>query len=218
MVGRIGMRAVLLAAGLMLAAGGRTACAQEDAPAQMEGSGETASEDSSPKNPAEALDPADAPVPMTPRRSDVIVATPPGNPQPPQLGDIHWIESAAHCRFLREGQLEDPEDPDSWRYLLLIERFYDNQVTIERAYARIDGLIRELALLNRVSKDDGELRTYTTLGENSVTVSVTMKLQARTKAQTRYGGNIVVERNGLSASAKFDGACAPDAANKRSKS
>ncbi|MBZ0163554.1 MAG: hypothetical protein K8H74_12670 [Notoacmeibacter sp.] len=215
---RIAIAVAVVMAGLALAAGGRAAYAQEDEPAQMEGAGAAAGDDAADSIPGEVPDAADAPVPMTPRRSDVLIATPPQAPQPPRLGDIHWIGSEAHCRFLREGQAENPEDPESWRYLLLIERFHDGQVTLERGYARIDGLVRELALLTREASGDGEIRRYETLGEAPVSLTVTMKLLGRTRAVTRYSGEITLERDGLSTSGKFDGTCAPDAANLRAKS
>lgn len=213
---RIAIAAAVIVAGLAFSAGGPAAYAQEDEPAQMEGA--AAADDTAEGVEDDAVDASDAPVPMTPRRSDVLVATPPPAPQPPRLGDIHWIGSEAHCRFLREGQAENPEDPESARYLLLIERFHDGQVTLERGYARIDGLVRELALLAREEAGDGEVRRYRTLGEAPVSLTVTMKLLGRTRAVTRYTGEITLERDGLSTSGKFDGTCAPDAANLRAKS
>ncbi len=215
---RIAIAVAAVVAGLALAAGGRAAYAQEDEPAQMEGAGAAAGNDAADIVPGEIPDAADGPVPMTPRRSDVLVATPPQARQPPRLGDIHWIGNQAHCRFLREGQAENPEDPESWRYLLLIERFNDSQVTLERGYARIDGLVRELALQTRETGSGGEIRRYATLGEAPVSLTVKMTLLGRTRTVTRYSGEITLERDGLSTSGKFDGTCAPDAANLRDKS
>ena len=203
--------------------------AQEEDPSTLEGTEEATSE---PAAPVEEAPAGDAPVAATPDPADVLVSTPPPQVFAPSIGRVGFDVPQAHCRFLfadaAEGPLpaepkpaqaaaEDglPADPG---LMFFTERRYDSMVMIERGYARIDALLRELELVSRETKDKTETRVYRTLGGEPVTLTLTFTIAEMTKLNTLVDGKGLASRNGASSEEEFTGVCQPDAANERAKS
>ncbi|MCB1420751.1 MAG: hypothetical protein KDJ74_17790 [Notoacmeibacter sp.] len=209
--------------------------AQEEDASTLEGAEEAAPDNAGPTQQAE---PGDAPVPATPDPAEVLVTTPPPQIFAPALGRIGFEVPGAHCRFLftEADSAPEPDKPaeatpaaDSTNaetdglladpgLMFFTERRYDSMVMIERGYARIDALLRELELVSRETKDKTETRVYRTLGGEPVTLTLTFTIAEMTKLNTLVDGKALASRNGASSEEEFTGVCQPDAANERAKS
>ena len=190
--------------------------------------------------------PGDSPVPATPDPSDVLITAPPIPVFAPDLGVIGFDVPEAHCRLLfktppvaekpaaseaEEGELpqaapakvdEKADTPAPVAVpippmLFFTERRYDSMVMIERGYARIDALLRELELVSREKAPGTDNRVYRTLGADPVTLTLSLRIAGMTRAETRIEGIAKAERAGAASEAALEGACRPDAANERAK-
>ena len=102
--------------------------------------------------------------------------------------------------------------------LFFTERRFDGFGTFERGYARVNGLLRELALVSRDKRPDGERRRYQTLEPVPVALELDFTVSGRTKILTLLDGSITVARGENSAPAvTVTGLCGPDAANRSVK-
>lgn len=190
--------------------------------------------------------PGDAPVPATPDPADVLITAPPIPVFAPELGVIGFDVPDAHCRLMfkvppvsetvdtseaEEGELpqaapakagDKAEAPAAAAVpvpplLFFTERRYDSMVMIERGYARIDALLRELELVSREKTPETDTRIYRTLGTDQVTLTLALRIAGMTKTETRIEGSAKAERAGAASEAELEGLCLPDAANERAK-
>ena len=185
---------------------------------------DAASEDGEPKEPVAVPD--GAPV------ADGAPDLPDPAGAPPSLTAIGFDHPGAHCRFLAaggppEGASEGAADKELTSQktvhadpatLFFTERRFDGFGTFERGYARVNGLLRELALVSRDKRPDGERRRYQTLEPVPVALELDFTVSGRTKILTLLDGSITVARGENSAPAvTVTGLCGPDAANRSVK-
>ena len=166
-----------------------------------------------------------------PAESPVLLA-PSG--APPTLTAIGFDHPGAHCRFLRAegadsgddaGQSKPEEQLTTYKTihadpatLFFTERWFDGFGTFERGYARINGLLRELVLIERAKRTDGERRRYETLEKAPVSVFLEFTVSERTRMLTLLDGSVRVSRGGKTGEAvAVAGLCGPDAANRSAK-
>ncbi len=128
-------------------------------------------------------------------------------PNGPQIGDINWYLADSYCNFFRTGHTFEYDDPASWQFVFLTSLVSDSKITSERGYARINGVLRELELVERTLTDFGERRLYRTYGDAPVTLTVTMHTGEKGSEHTNYTGTINAQGPGGQTSVSFAGDC-----------
>jgi hypothetical protein len=132
----------------------------------------------------------------------------PARADAPVIGEVSWRRADAHCAFARIGA-EAP--PDS--YLFVTELVSDDSISIERGYMRIDGLLRELQLVERSLGEGREVRHYRTFGEAPAEVRLTMtprESRQSSQGQTvyvKFEGTLVASRGLSQRQVGFSGDC-----------
>ncbi|RLQ88958.1 hypothetical protein [Notoacmeibacter ruber] len=129
-------------------------------------------------------------------------------------GQVDALDEAPQAVEDEAGSVENkaPED-----LLFVTERHYDGRAAIERAYMRIGGLMRELALRSVDEMESGEARHYETLGGTPLSVRLDMQrimtdADKRLKAWHKpprllYRGAITVSRGTADTQVGFVGSC-----------
>lgn len=137
------------------------------------------------------------------------IATPAfsNGPTAPQIGEIQWYQADSYCSFFRKGHNFSHDKPESWRFVFMTNLVSDTRVSVERGYARIDNVLRELELLSRESSDEGEKRIYRTFGDNPVTLTIRMKAGEKGSEHTNYSGTIAAKGKGGISVVAFAGDC-----------
>lgn len=127
----------------------------------------------------------------------------------PRVDDIVWYKTDAHCSFRRAGHKLDSEDPESWRFVLLISRTggRDGRATIETGYMKIDGILRQLRFEARNEAEGGETRRYSTYGDEPARIEVEMKPGGKEAEPAGYEGTISVIRHDARTDVSFEGDC-----------
>lgn len=132
----------------------------------------------------------------------------------PVVGEVFWDPDRAHCRFVRAGAGEpDRAKADTWRYLFVTELVRDDIAAAERGYMRLDGLMRELAFVDRREVADGEVRTYQTLGAEALSVELEMRAGESRKSKLgqtvffEYRGTLTVSGSHAKRLVRFTGNC-----------
>lgn len=164
---------------------------------------------------------------------------------PPTVSAIGFEHPGVHCRFLRDGPPDGKETGDAASLpdedgvadqppekqltsyktvyadpatLLFTERRFDGLGTFERGYARINGLLRELALVSRTSEGKSEERRYRTLEADPVLIDLSFSVTERQKVLTLVDGTMTLSRGEAKGSSiPVTGLCGPDAANRSVK-
>ncbi len=125
----------------------------------------------------------------------------------PVVGEIQWHLADSYCNFFRAGHTFDYNKPESWRFVFMTSLVSDSKVSVERGYARIDGLLRELELVSRDKTDTGEKRVYRTFGDQPVTLTIAMKEGDSGTEHTNYKGTISAKGPGGISVLAFTGDC-----------
>ncbi|OXT02420.1 hypothetical protein B7H23_05850 [Notoacmeibacter marinus] len=175
------------------------------------------------------------------------IALEPPPREAPELGTVRWVPASLYCGFVetdlpepvelasadgagevvadepaadaanveKEAVAVEKKAPED--LLFVTERHYDGRAAVERAYMRIGGLMRELALKSVEEKDDGELRHYATFGGAPIDVRLDMqriitdadrKLKAWHKPdRLLYRGAMAVGRGDTMRQVGFVGSC-----------
>lgn len=129
---------------------------------------------------------------------------------PPRIDEIGWHKTSAYCTFSRAKTEIKKNDPDSWRFVLLVNRTSeDGRASIETAYMKIDGILRELRFDGLTTTDQSEFRRYTTYGDNPVRIEVELKPGKRKKGARlfNYSGTIKAIRSNAETELEFKGDC-----------
>ena len=114
----------------------------------------------------------------------------------------------AHCTFSRADHKIRNDDPKSWLFVLLVGRTKgDPKASIETAYMKIDGTLRELRFENQAVGTDSEVRQYTTYGDDPVRVEITLNRARGGKKRTAYSGTITAIRDQAVAELDVKGNC-----------
>ena len=144
----------------------------------------------------------------------LLAATPVARAQAPVIGEIVWHRADAHCAF---APADSAGAGESGPYIFVTELASDDQMAVERGYMRIDGLLRELALVERKEEEAAELRVYRTFGDMPVEVTIAMRPgETRKSAQgqvvlTRYAGTVTAAHGNSRRQVAFAGACGREA-------
>lgn len=125
----------------------------------------------------------------------------------PVIGEIEWHRVDSYCNFFKSGHVFDFDKPESWRFLFLTFFTSDNRIAVERGYANINGLLRELELAERTETENGERRIYRTFGDAPVTLTIDMRAGKGGSEHTSYTGTIVASDIEGSTSVDFTGDC-----------
>lgn len=129
---------------------------------------------------------------------------------PPRIDDIGWHQTAAYCTFSRAKTVIKKNDPKSWRFVLLVDRTKeDGRASIETAYMKIDGILRELRFDGVTTGETTELRRYMTYGDDPVRVEVELKPGKRKKGAKLFNftGTIKAIRSLAETRLEFKGNC-----------
>lgn len=135
----------------------------------------------------------------------------------PDLGEVFWQPDDAHCAFQRAGKSAPAkDDPSTWRFVFVTELVSDHIASVERGYARLDGLLRELQIVIRAKTDNGEWRVYRTFGNDPITIEIDMLAGESRKSKlgqtvwVNYTGTMSVSRGTARSQIAFEGACGAD--------
>ncbi len=129
---------------------------------------------------------------------------------PPRIDDIGWHRTSAYCTFSRAKAEIKKNDPESWRFVLLVDRTSeDGRASIETAYMKIDGILRELRFDGVMTGEQSESRRYMTYGDDPVRVEVELKPGKRKKGAKlfNYTGTIKAIRSNTETVLEFKGDC-----------
>lgn len=133
--------------------------------------------------------------------------TPAATQSGPAIDEVVWPGIDSYCTFMVEGHGLVYDDPDTWRFLFFTGLPESDRDTIARAFMRIDGQLRELALVDRATAGTGEVWTFRTHDDPPYEVSVNAVPYETGTEYTSYTGTITVTREGASTSADFQGDC-----------
>lgn len=114
----------------------------------------------------------------------------------PDIGTLRLVAPEAYCAFYPQG---GPAD-DPAQAIFATELVGDDLAAAERAYMRLDGLLRELAFIERRPAVNGERRTYRTLGEDRI--EVTLAMIRRDSRKSAVGQTVLVEYEGTLGAAR----------------
>jgi hypothetical protein len=132
----------------------------------------------------------------------------PAHASAPRIDDISWYRVDAHCTFSRSDHKISKDDPKSWRFVLLVDRSQDDsRASIETAYMKIDGTLRELRFENQSVGTESEIRRYMTYGDDPVRVEITLKQGKRSSKSMSYSGTITAIRDQAVAELDVKGNC-----------
>ena len=129
---------------------------------------------------------------------------------PPRIDDIGWHKTSAYCTFSRVKTEIKKNDPKSWRFVMLVDRTSeDGRASIETAYMKIDGILRELRFDGATTGEQSESRRYMTYGDDPVRIEVELKPGKRKKGAKlfNYTGTIKAIRSNAETLLEFKGDC-----------
>lgn len=151
-----------------------------------------------------------------------FAAVSPARAEAPVVGDLAWEPGAAYCVFTRAGDAEAAAE--SAPVVFVTELVSDDLTSVERGYMRIDGLLRELQLLDRNVSNQAESRNYRTYGSDPVEIALTLSQGASEKSQqgqvvfVRYTGTLAASRGDSLHQVAVTGSCGQPPAAKASPS
>lgn len=134
----------------------------------------------------------------------------PARAEAPLIGNLAWEPGAAYCVFARAGETDSEPAAGA---LFVTELVSDDLTSVERGYMRIDGLLRELQLLDRKVADQVESRNYRTFGGDPVEIGLTLSQGASDKSQqgqvvfVRYTGMLTAARGTSLRQVAVTGSC-----------
>ncbi len=131
----------------------------------------------------------------------------PARAKSPTIDEIQWWRINSYCTFMRNGQEFVFEDPDTWRFVFFTDRPERGLDLMGRAFMRIDGQLRELALQSVTANGGSWQRRYHTHDDVPYVIEVAAAPVNKGQEHTSYTGAITVSRDGMTSSVDFAGDC-----------